>query len=201
MTRNQIMREEHVERVFDQIDWNKSGTIELDELNLIFTKYGIELTRQELCTLFNHVDADSSGTLSLNEFKTFALDPKAQQFFKAFIMRARQKHEMRFGKGRVKGYLPFCVTRLLEHLSFLGRRESIQQNIAANTIDGDNPHNPLNQMQNFIKLFLLNEENADKSTISPEYENTILGRILSNNNAPQKKASTTMVSSATMSPK
>ncbi len=50
-------------------------------------------------------------------------------------------------------------------------------------------------MKNFIKLFLLNEENAAKSTISPEIENTILGHLLSNT------SQTGAVASVTMSPR
>lgn len=45
MTLNQIKREEHIERVFQQIDYNKSGSIEVGELNMMFTYYGIEISR------------------------------------------------------------------------------------------------------------------------------------------------------------
>ena len=65
MSKNQIAREEQVSRVFDQIDYNRSGTIEIDELNLMFAHYGIDISRHELTILFNLVDKDRTGDLNL----------------------------------------------------------------------------------------------------------------------------------------
>ena len=70
--------------------------------------------------LFNMVDTDCSGHLDLEEFKAFAQDEKSNQIFKGLIQRMRSEHEKSFGTGRIKGYLPFCITKLLEHLSYLG---------------------------------------------------------------------------------
>lgn len=143
MTRNQLLRDEQIARVFEQIDYNRSGTIEIDELNLMFAYYGIEVSRHELVQLFNLVDKDCSGGLDIEEFKSFAQDPQANQLFKTLIQRMRAEHEKRFGKGRVKTYLPFCVTRLLEHLSYLGRREQICDEINSNRIENGSYHRPL----------------------------------------------------------
>jgi Ca2+-binding EF-hand superfamily protein len=71
-TRNQILRDEQIQRVFNHIDYNQSGTIEVEELHLMFAYYGIDLSRSELVQLFNQVDKDGSGDLSLEEFKSFA---------------------------------------------------------------------------------------------------------------------------------
>ena len=87
---------------------------------MMFTYYGIDITRQELVRLFNLVDRDCSGHLDLEEFKAFAQDSRSNQIFKSLIQRMRAEHEKRFGEGRVKTYLPFCITKLLEHLSYLG---------------------------------------------------------------------------------
>jgi hypothetical protein len=120
------------------------------------------------------LDKDSSGSLDLEEFKAFTQDTKANAAFKAFAQRMRLEHEKRFGQGRVKTYLPFCISRLLEHLSFIGRREVISEAINS----GDSHHVPLINIKNFIKLFLLNQENAQSCSISNDYENTLLGRLL-----------------------
>lgn len=63
----------------------------------MFAHYGIDTTRQELAKLFNLVDSDGSGDLSLAEFKTFAQDPRSNEVFKSLVTRMRAEHEKRFG--------------------------------------------------------------------------------------------------------
>jgi len=163
--------------VFNQLDCNHSGSIEVDELNLMFTYYGIAITRSELVRLFNLVDRDGSGNLDLEEFKAFAQDPKSNGVFKSLIQRMRAEHEKRFGEGRVKTYLPFCITKLLEHLSYLGRRETIFEELRSRPM-GKEGHSPLQTMKNFIKLFLLNQENAMATNVPTHYDNSIITKLL-----------------------
>jgi hypothetical protein len=63
----------------------------------------------------------------------------------------RVEHEKRFGHGRVKTYLPFCVAKLLENLSFQFRRENVMKELNKFTIDDS----PMESIKNFVKLFLL----------------------------------------------
>ena len=76
----------------------------------------------------------------------------------------------------MKTYLPFCVSRLLEHLSYLGRRETIVGELEGCSIFSEG-HKPLQNIKNFIKLFLLNQEITKSNSVSGEYQSTILGRM------------------------
>lgn len=154
----------------------------------MFTYYGIAITRAELVRLFNLVDRDGSGTLDLEEFKAFAQDPKSNEVFKSLIQRMRAEHEKRFGEGRVKTYLPFCITKLLEHLSYLGRREKIFEELRSQPMSTEG-HSPLQTMKNFIKLFLLNQGNAMATNVPAHYENSIITKLFSEKRSSIKSES------------
>ena len=61
-----------MEGVFQKFDIDQSGTIELNELHCMFKAHGIEISKNELKSLFQIVDTDGSGSLSLDEFKKFS---------------------------------------------------------------------------------------------------------------------------------
>ena len=81
--------DEQIKRVFNQIDFNKSGAIELDEFSLLFAQQGINMSRHDLIQLFNIVDKDCSGDVSIKEFRDFAHDSKSNELFKSLIQQAR----------------------------------------------------------------------------------------------------------------
>jgi hypothetical protein len=73
--------------------------------------------------MFNIADKDQSGDLSFNEFKNMLNDSKIQDLYKVIIEKERVEQEKVFGNGRTKTYLPYCMTKLLENLSYQGTRD------------------------------------------------------------------------------
>jgi hypothetical protein len=51
------------------------------------------------------------------EFKDFACGDKTNELYRPLLKRVREKQELIFGEGRVKTYLPYCLTKLVENLS------------------------------------------------------------------------------------
>ena len=71
--------------VFKKFDIDKSGAIEVDELYTMFVNYGVDIEKSDLRTLFKIVDEDGSGSLNLEEFKKFTLNPIANELFRSII--------------------------------------------------------------------------------------------------------------------
>lgn len=51
------------------------------------------------------------------EFKDFACGDKTNEMYRPLVKRVREEQERLFGIGRVKTYLPYCLTKLVEDLS------------------------------------------------------------------------------------
>lgn len=55
----------------------------------MFTDNGINVSYEELKKIFNIVDEDGSGSLSLKEFETYVVDKEAQEKFRQVIKEVR----------------------------------------------------------------------------------------------------------------
>lgn len=73
MTKIEIVRDEQMQRVFEQFE----GPLDIDKLNFMFMHYGVEVPRRDLVRFFNSFDKDQNGNLDLNEFKTLAMEPNS----------------------------------------------------------------------------------------------------------------------------
>ncbi len=80
-----------MEVVFKKFDADGSGSIELNELYLMFLQFGVRVKKSELRQLFNIVDTDHSGALSVKEFKEFSSNPMANKVFRKIITREREE--------------------------------------------------------------------------------------------------------------
>jgi hypothetical protein len=58
----------HIQELFDEIDLDGSGEIDIDEFNEALVKLGVKLKRRELQDLVKSVDEDGSGRISFSEF-------------------------------------------------------------------------------------------------------------------------------------
>ena len=59
-----------IRTLFDSIDDNKSGDIDEIEFYKSFIKIGVNISGQEAKELFEEYDADKSGTIEFDEFKS-----------------------------------------------------------------------------------------------------------------------------------
>ena len=59
---------DHGEAVFNEIDADGSGDLDIEELGLIFSSKGVFLSEEELGLLFERVDLDGNGSIDLEEF-------------------------------------------------------------------------------------------------------------------------------------
>lgn len=80
-----------MENVFQKFDMDNSGTIDLNELYHMFRVNGIDISKDTLKCLFSIVDKDGSGGISLNEFKQFSSDPRANKVFRKIIKKLRSE--------------------------------------------------------------------------------------------------------------
>ena len=68
---------QELEALFRLFDYDNSGTIEASELHRMFEENGIFIDGADLLDIFNIVDEDKSGTLTLEEFQKFLTNPEA----------------------------------------------------------------------------------------------------------------------------
>jgi Ca2+-binding EF-hand superfamily protein len=71
---NQVVR-----AAFDQVDTDRSGKIDKDELDKVIEIVCQDMgaqppTHEETMEVFNHLDTDKSGKIEFNEFKTLIKD-------------------------------------------------------------------------------------------------------------------------------
>lgn len=59
---------EAIEQVFKSFDKDESGTIEINELRDVAKELGHEITEEELQIVFDEIDENKDGKISLTEF-------------------------------------------------------------------------------------------------------------------------------------
>ena len=173
MTKSEILRDEILLRVFERFDTGRCGCIKFDDFCLIFENFNLQLTRQECAQLFIAADKDRSGDLNFAEFKDFSCGDKTNEIYKPLLKRVREQQERIFGAGKVKTYLPFCLTKLVENLSFQGQRDMI-----CDDLERLRTENPQQNIKNFLKLFMIASEQTDSKCVSDAYQQTALGKVV-----------------------
>ena len=84
----------NIEKVFRQIDKDKSDGIEFNEMADLFRLIEInKIDEMQLRAVFDHIDKDQSGSISLSSFKAFVLEcnPEVAQRAKEMIQRKRNE--------------------------------------------------------------------------------------------------------------
>ena len=79
------------ENVFFTSDTDCSGTMECEELFGLFEANGIEVTMEQIRSLFNIVS--KNGKLGLQQWKDLIVNPKAKEMFKKIIAKIRIERE------------------------------------------------------------------------------------------------------------
>lgn len=157
-TREEIQQDKEIEEVFTKIDYNQNGKIDMRELHYMFLSNGIKLSRVELEKFFDFCKAKSKGYLTFQEFKELYKNPYAEKLFRFFINRARQENDEVFGEGVNQVYLPYNMSRLLEHMSLKHRREELHNRIEEEQGDYEKI---TSTVKNFIKLFIIDQSALD----------------------------------------
>jgi len=78
----QLETVEHFVSVFDEIDFDKGGTIDKDEIYDALQEAGVEISEEGVATLFNMIDEDGSGEIDKDEWKeavNFYLELKEEE--------------------------------------------------------------------------------------------------------------------------
>jgi len=150
--------EEHqaIVRVFAKFDDDGNGTLEVQELRDMFEINNIDISSEELLTLFSIVDEDKSGALDINEFKEFALSDSANKHFRDIIKELRYKETYKHIEKRAK-FLPFNFSTLLNFLSDEARKDTLRKQIeGVEEKTGGNDHLPKKK-----KVFTVQEVKQD----------------------------------------
>ena len=91
----------------------------------MFKSNGIELNRNEIQAFLDLCKTNSKGYLSFGEFTDLYKNSSADELFRFFIKRARKLNSKLHGEGINCVYLPFNLSRLLEHMALKQRRETV----------------------------------------------------------------------------
>lgn len=121
------------------------------------------MKRDEIECFFNLCATQSKGYLSFEEFKDLYNNPEADKLFRFFISRARKVNEQLREEGIDTIYLPFNLSRLLEHMTLRHRRETVIDRIDANEHIFEKTTDTI---KNFVKLFIIDQGAMD--TISKD---------------------------------
>ena len=55
-------------RLFDSIDADGGGTLDIEEMKQLFKDLGLELTSDQEATVMSRIDTDGSGEIDFDEF-------------------------------------------------------------------------------------------------------------------------------------
>ena len=124
----------------------------------MFESNGIQMSKTEIQYFFDLCKANSKGYLSFQEFKKLYNNQDADDLFRYFIKRARQINSELHGEGVDAVYLPFNLSRLLEHMTLKQRRDTVVGRIEADWLNNDKV---LETIKNFVKLFIINQGSID----------------------------------------
>ena len=58
-------------RLFDSIDADGGGTLDIEEMKQLFKDLGLELTQDQEATVMSRIDTDGSGEIDFDEFFTW----------------------------------------------------------------------------------------------------------------------------------
>lgn len=85
--------------IFDHLDEDKSGTIEITELSNAMRLLGYDLDQEYILQQFNYVDSDGSGSIDFDEFLTvMTSDAIDQRFFQLGDEIEVKSNDMKFFK-------------------------------------------------------------------------------------------------------
>lgn len=129
----------------------------------MFQQNGIHMSKEEIECFFDLCKTQSKYYLNFEEFKKLYNNPDADKLFRFYIKRARQINQNFIKDGIGHIYLPFNLSRLLEHMSLIHRREAMLQRIDENWLNHDTI---LENIKNFIKLFIIDKGSIE--TISKD---------------------------------
>ena len=116
------------------------------------------MSRKEIEYFFELCKTNSKGYLNFDEFKSLYKNQDADKLFRYFIHRARKINEDLYGKGVNMIYLPFNLSRLLEHMTIKQRRDTVIQRIDRDWMQVDKT---VDTVKNFVKLFIINQGALD----------------------------------------
>jgi hypothetical protein len=110
------------------------------------------LSRDEIECFFDLCHKSASGYLNFNEFENLYKNPQADELFRFYVKRAREMNSKLSSENIDSMYLPFNLSRLLEHMTLKQRRETVHSRIEANSMSFDKT---VDTVRNFIKLFII----------------------------------------------
>jgi len=103
------------ETLFDAMDTDESGTIDLDELRKLLESLDIQFSDDEVCALFSKLDEDGSGSIDREEFSVWfegafgsALEDSSRVF--STIVERRTVHAFEEGSAVPDAILRKAVT-------------------------------------------------------------------------------------------
>ena len=150
------MKDDAIEIMFKKIDYNKSGKIEIFELQDLFVKNGMIMSEDEIKTFYESCPTNECGFINFEEFKDLQRNQKIDALYRKYAIRSRQAHEKRFQQGLTnqRVNLPLSFPRFLEQVSFRSRRSEFIRRLEGQYLKKDET---VDMMKNFVKLFVIDE--------------------------------------------
>jgi hypothetical protein len=88
----------------------------------------------------------------MEEFKKLYSNPKTDELFRMHVKRSRNANEKDKADGKDTHYVPFNMSKFLEHMSLKQRRETVVNRLEKQYL---NYKETPNMCKNFIKLFVI----------------------------------------------
>ena len=157
--------------IFDSLDEDKSGTIEICELSTAMESLGYYVDRQFILQQFNYVDSDGSGSIDFDEFLTvMTSDALDQHFFQLSDEIEVRTNDMQFFHFATA----YRRKKLIDTLS-KAKRDSDVYNLFDGLFSAPNiPSGVLTTYTSSYESFKNRYERTRKELVSPELkQNTI----------------------------
>ncbi|CDW71144.1 ef hand family protein [Stylonychia lemnae] len=161
-TPSQLKRLLALEMLFNNFDDDKSGTLEVCEMNEMFQQFGFDISQNDMKKLFSMINAEQAGKMDLEEFKEFMLNEKVANEFRKIMKNLRKNERGKLEEDKMI-YIPMNFNSMLNYIYHQIQHQELTGQLIGVEKSISNKNNLRSDMEQFLKIFefdrVPNEEN------------------------------------------
>jgi hypothetical protein len=155
----ELSRLEEIKQIFTEFDVDKSGTLDLVELLVMFKSYGLTINKTQLKDLFSVVRPRNRNFLTFDEFKRFVMGAEGQESeghleFRQLVTALKSQHPDK------AVFIPNDISAMIKHLLLLSKSHQIASRIGSVRLTQSSLQNDLELFQ---KIFALRPSMLEQS--------------------------------------